>query len=132
MELFHALLLLESQLPGGPGEVPHFYAVACYGVQHPRSMGYTIDTVRGLRDELARVTHDETQLSDVRRRVRFQASMAGRVTRRSGDAVPTWPVADWPITVVDVLAHGVDGYEEWVGRWASSVAETLEGLKPSG
>jgi hypothetical protein len=25
---FHALLLLEAQVPGGPGGWPHFYAVA--------------------------------------------------------------------------------------------------------
>src|SRR4051812_25485063 len=25
---FHTLLLLESEIPGGPGAVPHFYAVA--------------------------------------------------------------------------------------------------------
>jgi hypothetical protein len=41
---FHALLLLESEIPGGPGIVAHFYAVATYGLQvrkacqvfHPR------------------------------------------------------------------------------------------------
>lgn len=40
---FHALLLLESQIPGGPGLLPHFYAVATYGLQHPRGMNYTAD-----------------------------------------------------------------------------------------
>jgi hypothetical protein len=41
---FHAPLLLESEIPGGPGSVAHFYAVATYGLQvrkacqvfHPR------------------------------------------------------------------------------------------------
>jgi hypothetical protein len=132
MELFHALLLLEAELPGGPGEVPHFFAVAAYGVQHPRSMSYTAQTLRGLREELASVTAGETQLSDVRRRVRFRASADGRVTRRSGDVVPSWPVASWPLTVADVLAHGAEGYREWVARWACAVVETLRGLEPSG
>ena len=132
MDLFHALLLLEAELPGGPGEVPHFFAVASYGVQHPRSMGYTLETVRGLQGELAAVVRGETQLSDVRRRVRFRASAEGRVTRRSGDVVPGWPAVRWPLTVADVLAHGVDGYPEWVARWASAVVETVDGLEPSG
>jgi hypothetical protein len=34
---FHALLLLEAEVPGGPGRLPHFYAVASYGLQHPGS-----------------------------------------------------------------------------------------------
>jgi len=36
---FHALLLLESEIPGGPGNTTHFYAVGSYALQHPESMG---------------------------------------------------------------------------------------------
>ena len=46
---FHALLLLEAAIPGGPGALAHFYAVACYGLQHPDSLNYTADTLAGLR-----------------------------------------------------------------------------------
>lgn len=45
---FHALLALEWDIPGGPGEIVHFFAVATYGIQHPDSMGYTKATVNGL------------------------------------------------------------------------------------
>src|SRR5438067_13288169 len=49
LDNFHALLLLESQVPGGPGALPHFYAVASYGLQHPDSMNYTAAALAGLR-----------------------------------------------------------------------------------
>ena len=38
---FHVLLLLESEVPGAPSGLPHFFAVASYGLQHPGSMNYT-------------------------------------------------------------------------------------------
>jgi hypothetical protein len=37
---FHALLALEWQVPGGPGEPAHFHAVASFLLQRPVSMGY--------------------------------------------------------------------------------------------
>jgi hypothetical protein len=46
---FHALLLLQSEIPGGPGGLAHFYAVASYGLQHPGSMNCTAETLAGLR-----------------------------------------------------------------------------------
>ena len=53
---FHALLLLESQVPGGPGALPHFYAVACYGLQHPDSMNYTAEALAGGTAKVNRAT----------------------------------------------------------------------------
>ncbi len=32
-DLFHALLLLEAEIPGVAGSILHFYAVATYGLQ---------------------------------------------------------------------------------------------------
>ena len=46
---FHALLLLEAEIPGVPGSILHFYAVATYALQHPDSMNYTADALAGLQ-----------------------------------------------------------------------------------
>lgn len=77
---FHALLLLESEIPGGPGEVPHFYAVGSYALQHPESMGYTAETLAGLRACLADHLDGRASLDAVRRRVRRGAEGAKRNT----------------------------------------------------
>ena len=123
---FHALLLLESEIPGGPGAVPHFLAVATYGLQHPASMNYTAAALAGLRACVADQLDGRATLEDIRRRVRAGAAAAGRVTRRPGDEVVRWPVASWPMTVADVLAGGAEGYAERVTVWARSIREALD------
>src|SRR5262245_45586913 len=87
---FHALLLLESEILGGPGNTTHFYAVGSYALQHPESMGYTAAALAGLRARLAgRVTMEQ-----VRWRVRRAADGAARVLRRPGGPVAGRRVAD--------------------------------------
>lgn len=125
---FHVMLALEAEVPGGPGEVPHFYAVASYGIQHPGSMGFTASTVEGLRSELEAVVLKGKSLVQVRRKVRAGVREAGRVTRREGDAVPHWPVGMWTMTVADVLEGGADEYVVRVEQWARSVVRSLEGV----
>jgi hypothetical protein len=123
---FHALLVLESEVPGGPGGVPHFYAVGSYALQHPEGMGYTAAALAGLRTCLADHLDGRVGLDGVRRRVRWGAEGAQRVTRRAGDAVVRWRVESWPMTVADVCAGGTEAYAERVERWARSVRETLD------
>ncbi|QDV38863.1 DUF5946 family protein [Tautonia plasticadhaerens] len=125
---FHALLLLESQIPGGPGLLPHFYAVATYGLQHPRAMNYTADTLIGLRGAVADALDGRATIDELRRRARRGAEAAGRVTRRKGDAEVRWRVGGWPMTVADVLKSEpcADAYAERVTAWARSVRETLD------
>src|SRR5438067_9343800 len=94
---FHALLLLESEIPGGPGSLPHFYAVASYGLQHPDSMNYTADTLAGLRARLTDMLDGRATLDETRRRVRHAADGAVRVTRRAGDAEVQWHRGKWPM-----------------------------------
>lgn len=115
---FHALLLLESEIPGGPGEVPHFYAVGTYALQHPGSMGYTAEMLAGLRACVSDHLDGKATLDAVRRRVRRGSEGARRVTRRAGDEVVRWPVGAWPMTVADVCAGGSDGYTGHVEQWA--------------
>lgn len=126
----HELLYIEAAIPGGPGEVAHFYAVAAYGIQHPAGMGYTIETVSGLRSQLEHVLSHTADISDVRRRVRFAAGQAGRVTRRDGDRVPRWAVERWPMTACDVASGGTEAYAERVEEWARSVVAAVDGLEP--
>jgi hypothetical protein len=125
---FHALLLLESEIPGGPGALPHYHAVACYGLQHPDSMNYTAGALAGLRTGLADSLDGRATLREVRRRTRRAAEGPTRVTRRPGDPVVRWRRGRWPMTVADVLTGAADAsvYAERVLRWARSVREALD------
>ncbi|GAC1466003.1 MAG: hypothetical protein NVSMB9_06130 [Isosphaeraceae bacterium] len=133
---FHALLGLEWEVPGGPGEMPHFFAVACYGLQHPESMNYTADTLAALHTALADVLDGRATLDEVRRRTRRSLNGAARVTRREGEAVIPWRTGSWPMTVADVLTvePEVNAYAERVSLWARSVRAALdiEGSVPDG
>jgi hypothetical protein len=93
-------------------------------------VGYTVETLEGLRSAVADVLANTATLQDVRHRVRRAARKAGRVTRRTGDRVPHWPVEDWPITITDVVGGGTEGYHERVEAWARSIIATVAGLDP--
>jgi hypothetical protein len=125
---FHALLLLESQIPGGPGALPHFYAVASYGLQHPDSMNYTAAALAGLRASLAEVLDGRATPGVIRRRNRRPLNGPVRVTRRPGEAEVPWRRGGWSMTVADVLpvAAEVAAYAERVARWARSIREALD------
>jgi hypothetical protein len=123
---FHALLLLEAEVPGAPGGVPHFYAVAGYGLQHPGSMGYTAGVAEGLRASVADVLDGRATLAGIRKLTRARFGGPARVTRREGEPAVEWYRGPWPMTVADVLAAGVDGYAAAVESWARSVRETLD------
>jgi hypothetical protein len=103
---FHALLLLESDIPGGPGSLAHFYAVASYGLQR-------------------------ATVADIRRRMRQQTEGARRVTRRPGDPEPAWHRGPWPMSVAEVLTVEAEqgAYGTMVERWARSVRETLDAAR---
>lgn len=125
---FHELLQLEWRIPGGPGAFPHFYAVATYGLQHPRGMNYTVATWEGLRRAVADALDGKATIEDLRRRAREGAAAAGRVTRREGDAEVRCEVGHWPMTVADVLTveERADAYGARVMAWARSVCQTLD------
>lgn len=122
---FHALLLLEAEVPGAPGGLPHFYAVASYGLQHPKSMNYTAAALTGLRRSVVSAL-DGLPLDSIRRRTRRELDGPTRATRRPGDPEVAWHAGPWPMTVADVLAAGPDGYAERVANWAKSIRETLD------
>jgi hypothetical protein len=124
---FHALLLLESTIPGGPGSLAHFYAVASYGLQHPGSMNYTAQAAKGLLAAVSDALEGRATVEEIRRRMGRQAGGTRRVTRRAGDPQVAWHRGPWPMTVAAVLSvAGEQGaYREAVERWARSVREAL-------
>ena len=123
---FQRALLLESEIPGGPGEVPHFLAVSSYILQHPEAMNYTAEALAGCRKSVADQLAGRATLEQLRHRVRRAVNGPQRVTRRSGDPVPRWPVTAWSRTVTDVLAGGTEGYAGRVEQWANSIIRTLD------
>jgi hypothetical protein len=119
-ENFHALLAMEWEIPGGPGEVAHFLAVASYGLQHPDSMGFTMVTLSGLREAVADALAGSASMADIRVRVRRLAA-AGRVTRRTVDVTPCWANPSWPMAITHVISDGLENYGQRVRDWARSV-----------
>jgi Family of unknown function (DUF5946) len=129
---FHALLLLEGEIPGVAGSILHFYAVAAYGLQHPDSMNYTAEALAGLRATLAAAL-DGLPIDQLRRRIRRDAKGAGRVTRRAGDPEVSWRRGGWPMTIADVCTaetfgayNSLEEHGERITAWARSVRETLD------
>lgn len=131
---FNALLELEWRIPGGPGAFPHFYAVATYGLQHPRGMNYTVGTWGGLRRAVADALDGKATIEELRRRAREGAAAAGRVTRREGDAEVRLAIDRWPMNVADVLTveERADAYAARVMAWARSVCQTLDASDSAG
>jgi hypothetical protein len=129
---FDALLALEWQIPGGPGALPHFFAVASYALQHPDGMRFTAEAVEGLRRAVADALAGRATVDELRRRARAGARAAGRVTRREHDPQVRWEVARWPVTVCDVVSVSLERerYAERVSHWARSVLRTLDARHP--
>lgn len=120
------LLALESEVPDAPGSALHFYAVACYNLQHPDTMRLTQDALHGLAQNLADELAGRATLAEIRLRTRRNTNGAIRVLRRADDLPPNWLRGAWPMHVADVLAGGVDRYPELVTSWARSVCATLD------
>jgi hypothetical protein len=132
-EHLHELLLLEARVPGAPGALPHFLAVASYNLQHPST--FVPDALEGLRRTVADVLAGRATLDDARRRARAGARGSARVHRHTGEQpaendrrlLDAWPTR-WPITVADVRAADPSEYAQSVRAWAASVVAALEGI----
>jgi hypothetical protein len=130
-EYLHELLFLESQVPGAPGEEPHFLAVASFNLQHPST--FLPSVLMGLRQTVADVLAGRATMDDARRRARHGARGSTRVRRRADTVLSSsdqrvlqaWPTS-WPLTVVDVCRVPPDRYVESVRRWATSIIEALD------
>lgn len=127
------MLLLEQQVienkdtvADGSGEIAHFYAVSAYILQHPDGMGYRVDILSNLRQEVSAHLKGQIRIEELRQKVRQGADGATRIIRREGDKVVSWPIKVWPMTVADILQGGVEGYLERVTAWAKSIIQTLD------
>jgi hypothetical protein len=128
MEYFYELLALESRIPGGPGAFAHFYAVACYHLQHPSIM--LPHVLYALRRSMTDAVEGRATIKELRERARSKTDGPTRVIRRPGDNSPTidpwWPT-EWPLTVLDVCRVDADQgvYAERTKAWAQSVLKAL-------
>ena len=129
--LLHELLVLEAQVDGAAGGVPHFLAVATYNLQHPST--FMPAALAGLRRAVADVLAGRATIADVRRRAGAGARGAARVRRRAGDpsrgaeqgAIAKWPTR-WPTTVLDVCRLAPEQYVDHVTAWARHTIRTLD------
>jgi hypothetical protein len=90
LDRFQALFVLEGTFPGAPGSILYFYAVACYNLQHPDSVGLTAEALEGLRRNLADALDGKASVVELRRRTRLATDGPTRVRRRSGDPPVGW------------------------------------------
>jgi hypothetical protein len=131
LALLHELLVLEAQVDGAPGGVPHFLAVATYNLQHPST--FTAAALTGLRRSVADVLAGRATIADVRRRAGAGARGAVRVRRRAVELpneaesrrLATWPTR-WPTTVLDVCRLAPEQYVDHVTRWATDTIRALD------
>jgi hypothetical protein len=117
---FHSLLALEWQVPDGAGTIAHFFTVASYGLQHPDSMSYTVETIAWLKSAVTEALEMGCSVESLRTSAKAQGEGA-YVTRREGDPIPSWGVEHWATTVTDILAGGTEDYGQRVRDWAASV-----------
>jgi hypothetical protein len=123
---FHALLVLEGGFPGVAGSLLHFYAVACYNLQHPDSVGLTADALAGLRRNLGDALDGAASVAELRRRARAASDDPTRVLRRPGEPPVDWYRGSWPVNVTDVLTATAATYPALVETWACGVRGTLD------
>ena len=133
---FYALLYRENEVGQKSAEffstemgpVAHFYAVSCYLLQHPVSMEYTIDALRGVRENLARHLRGEISIAAIRSETRAANNGSNRVKRRTGDPILDWQVQHWPYTVADLLSTPptAQAYFAATNAWASAILAAIE------
>jgi len=131
LDHFHALLVLEGSFPGAPGSILHFYAVACYNLQHPDSTGLTGEVLEALRHNLADALDGKASVAELRRRARLATDGSRRVRRRPGDPSVEWYRGPWPMNVTHVLSATNATYPELVEAWARAIRATLDDVTPA-
>jgi hypothetical protein len=100
--------------------------VSSYVLQHPESMNYTTEALSDLRRMIADHLSGRADLGALRVRIRRAANGPARITRRTGEETPQWPVKSWPMTVSDVVGGGIEGYCERAAEWAQSIIQSLD------
>jgi hypothetical protein len=108
----------------------HFFTVACYVLQHPDSMNYTAEALRGLQASLRDALDGKATVEQLRWRARQAAEGSVRITRRAGEPAPTWKRGAWPVTVADLNRVAPEEYVDAVLRWARSIRDALDTEAP--
>ena len=137
---FHALLYRENeiyQVPSGllesrDGQIAHFYAVSCYAIQHPDSMGYTVGALLEARANLAAHLDGDVSLAMILAKIRATAKDSPKTLRRAGDPIHCWHVPKWSLTAVDVLATDAtpEAYMDATTRWAKATLTDIDRASP--
>lgn len=130
---FHALLNREWEISqqdpdffnSSVGHTAHFFAVSCYAIQHPQSMGYTVAALLAARENVAAHLAGEQSIEAILTKVRHSAAAKGHVLRRAGEPVHDWGVVHWPKTVEDVLAAPTADYAQATRGWARATLEAI-------
>jgi hypothetical protein len=125
-EHFHQLLAWEAEYPDKTYAVHHLL-VLCYHLQHPHL--YSPQGLQGAKKLLAEFVDQGITPGEARRRQRAVVDSGNRAWKITG--TPTFYGAyahpiQWPMTVVDVTAAGVDAYLDTVKAWARSMNEALK------
>ncbi len=128
LDHFHALLVLEGGFPGAAGSILHFYAVACYNLQHPDGVGLTVEALEELRRNLADALDGKAPVAELRRRARLATDGPTRVRRRPGDPPVEWHRGPWPVNVTGALSATPATYPDLVEAWARGVRATLDAV----
>jgi hypothetical protein len=131
-DYFNDLLAREWEVPGGPGEVAHFLAVASYNLQHPSA--FEPEPLSGLGQTLSDILAGKATIAEARRRARKATEGPNRVRRRPGDPArqpEDWP-SQWSMTVRDVCDSPPDRYIQRVRDWAVSVQSSIARANPGG
>ncbi len=117
--------MLEAEVPGGPGGLPHFYAVGTYQLQHPTSL--RAEAAIQLWATVEEALAGKVQIPDILARMRRRFGGATTVRPKDGetsDTLGTWPQS-WQMTVADICATDPRYYIEMVERWASTTVATI-------
>jgi hypothetical protein len=111
------------------GQVHHLM-VLCYHLQHPSL--YAPDGLRSAQRLLVEFVDGGVSPQEVRRRDREKVDSGKRkwkIKARPGLVAAYRNPIRWAMTSADVIARGVDAYNDSVGVWAKSV---LAALRESG
>jgi len=130
---FHALLYREAEIAqlvpdyfATPvGQSAHFFAISCYAIQHPRSMGYTVEALLAARLNVELHLSSIASLDTIRTNVRESTDGKVRVLRRDGDPTHDWGINVWPVTVENVLAAQPLEYGPATTAWARATIEAI-------
>ncbi len=118
-ERLNSLLFIEAEVPGAARGLPHFYAVACFNVQHQRTMKLTDAAVQQAVTSLDDALAGRVTIQDLLRRGRH-LSRAGTLTAVPGTGTLFAPER-WSMRITDALGATPATYVDIVTAWARQV-----------